>query len=732
MSGFVEELKRRNVVRVGLAYLVFGWLVLQVADVVFPALDMPEWTISAVTVLLAIGFVPALIFSWVYELTPEGIKREADIDPSESITAHTAKRLDIAIVILLLGTIGLVAWDRFNPSVPEKGSESFSSAASTATEATKNDSDPFSKSELSIAVLPFADMSPAGDQGYFADGLAEELLNVLARVDDLKVAARTSSFKFRGENSDISQIGQALGVGHVLEGSVRKAGDQIRVTAQLIDVNGGFHLWSDSYDRTLDNVFAIQDEIASSIVDALKLELEIGSLPAGETTNVEAFDLYLRARELAREPNKDGLLRAIRYYEQALELDPDFAQALGGIAAAWLWLEDYGGIPGSEAFPKAEAAARRALEIDPKLAEALSAIGFVMDRANTGTPTETRVFFEQALEANPSYVEAYTLYGDVLLDLGEMDKALEIRRRAVEVDPLSTFLKSRLANGLRVRGLEEAAEEVIDNIFEAAPEDTYGYEELANLRSQQRRPADAIRHYRFVHENRPGDPFSAAQIAIIYAEMGALGKAAEWVDAARARGENNRWELIARQKLAETTGDWDSLARLGLLIASPLGLSWQGFAATAQGDWEAARSAFLASLNQYGYDPGDAISANLVEPLLGLALAEQRLGVENWQQRAGKVRMLLTRIRDDDGVVVARRNLPHMEARVEALAGNSDQVVSLMREALDIGFNDPTFLELDPFFSELRDDPELQAIAEQIRAHNRAELQKLESRVGES
>lgn len=731
MNSIFAELNRRNVFRVALAYLVFGWLVLQVADVVFPALALPDWSITLITVLLAIGFVPAVIFSWVYELTPEGIKREAEVTSEESVTVHTAKRLDIAIVVLLVGTIGLFVWDRFGRTpAPVKGSGSFTSEAPAAAEPTVKEPDPFT--EPSIAVLPFADMSPAGDQGYFADGLAEELLNVLARIDGLKVAARTSSFKFRDAEQDIGEIGRALGVDHVLEGSVRKAGDQIRVTAQLIGVDGGFHLWSDSFDRTLDNVFAIQDEIAASIVDALKLELEIDSDSVRDTVDVEAFDLYLRGREFAREPNKERLQRAIRYYEQALEIDPNYAQALGGIAAAWLWLEDYGGVAGSEAFPRAEAAARRALEIDPNLAEALSAIGFVMDRANTGTPAETRAYFERALEANPSYVEAYNLYGDVLLDLGELDAALEIRKRAVEIDPLSTFFQSRLASGLADRGRTEAAEQVIEEIFEAAPQDTYGHEQLANQRSQQSEIAEAIGHYRFVHENRPGDPYSAAQIAILFAQAGEMTRADPWIEAARARGENNRWELYARQRLAEMTGNWDGLARLGLLLQSPQGLSWQGYASLAREDWEAARSAFLRSLAQYRYSPGDAVSAPIVETLSGLALAEKRLGMEGWKERSDEVRTFLDLIRGQDGIVVARQNLAFVAARLAALNGRSKDLKGLMTEAAATGFNDPWFLMHDPFFVEYREDSELQAIAGRIRARNQAELEELDSRVGET
>ena len=321
---FFAELKRRNVIRVGLAYVVLSWLLLQVGDVLFEALRLDDSALTIMLAILALGFIPVVIFAWVYELTPEGVKRESEIEPGQSITAHTGHRLNITIVILLVASLGLFAWDRF--------------IAPDTAPATR-DEPALASDEPSIAVLPFADMSVEGDQAYFGDGIAEELLNVLAQVDGLKVAARTSSFKFRGDEHDIVQIGNALNVATVLEGSVRRAGDQVRITAQLIDVNGGYHLWSSSYDRKLDNILAVQDEIAAAIVDALRLELKLhpeGS-SSGHADSGEAYDLYLRGRDLAREPSKAGLLRAIQFYEQALAIDPDFVPAHGAIASAWIW-----------------------------------------------------------------------------------------------------------------------------------------------------------------------------------------------------------------------------------------------------------------------------------------------------------------------------------------------------------------------------------------------------------
>lgn len=252
--------------------------------------------------LILLGFPIALLLSWAYELTPEGLKRDRDVTAEAATAPDSRKRMDWVVIGALIVVIGVVAFQRAWLPRPTAGDVGPAADAAPA---------------RSIAVLAFDDLSPEGDQGYFAEGISEELLNLLARIDGLKVAARTSSFKFRGADADIGQIGTALNVETVLEGSVRKAGDDVRVTAQLIDVATGYHLWSDSYDRRLANIFQVQDEIAGAIVRALRLRLDIDAATAARTANTDAYDHYLRGRQLAREPTRAGLLRAIEEYERA-------------------------------------------------------------------------------------------------------------------------------------------------------------------------------------------------------------------------------------------------------------------------------------------------------------------------------------------------------------------------------------------------------------------------------
>jgi len=256
LSSLIQEFKRRNVFRVAVAYAIVSWLVVQVADTAVPALRLPDWVPSLVFLLIALGFVPTLLFAWAFELTPDGIKRAKDVDRSQSITGDTGRKLNQITLVALALVVALVVADRF--IAPRDPSQS-SAAATSAT-----------ADEVSIAVLPFADMSPEKDQDYFSDGITEEILNGLAKLKVMKVAGRTSSFAFKGRNEDLRDIGMALGVQHVLEGSVRKDGNKLRITAQLIKVSDGFHLWSETYDRELDDVFAVQDEISAAIVKELR------------------------------------------------------------------------------------------------------------------------------------------------------------------------------------------------------------------------------------------------------------------------------------------------------------------------------------------------------------------------------------------------------------------------------------------------------------------------------
>jgi len=351
---------------VAVAYAVLAWIVIQVTDTVAPPLHLPSWTLGFVTWIGIIGFPFALFFAWAFELTPEGVKRSSEVARTESIARLTGRKIDFIIIGLLAAAVVVLIVDNY----VLKDRQGLGPVAGDR----PPDAAVMRQGHASIAVLPFVNMSNDPEQDYLSDGLAEELLILLARIKGLKVAARTSSFAFRGEEQDIRSIGNALNVRTLLEGSVRKSGDRIRVTAQLIDAADGYHLWSDTFDRELTDIFRIQDEISAAIVTALRAHLDPGaSTAASSPTSVAAYDLYLQGRHLARELKEGNTRKALDLFRQATDIDPDFAPAWAARAAAVLDLREtqyWGEIPAAEAFALFQSNIDKALALDPLLAEA--------------------------------------------------------------------------------------------------------------------------------------------------------------------------------------------------------------------------------------------------------------------------------------------------------------------------------------------------------------------------
>jgi TolB-like protein len=328
--SLISELRRRNVFRVGIAYLVVAWLLLQVVDVVAPMLELPDWALKFVLLLLVIGFPVALLLAWAFELTPEGIRREGEAPPG----AGRGRGFDVIVFVGLIVALGWFGWSRMADD--GVGSTDVLTAAPAGGDESAQ-SGPVDDQGTSIAVLPFVNMSPDPDQEYFSDGISEELLNVLSRVPGLRVASRTSAFAFKGENRNLMEIGEILEVDHILEGSVRKSGSRVRITAQLIDTANDRHLWSDTYDRELTDIFAIQDEISSAIVSSLSDTLGVGAAEtvsvATVTDNMDAYDLYLQSQALDAVLSVENRWRQLELLERAVAVDPQFSRGWSALAA---------------------------------------------------------------------------------------------------------------------------------------------------------------------------------------------------------------------------------------------------------------------------------------------------------------------------------------------------------------------------------------------------------------
>lgn len=436
MAGLFEELKRRNVIRVAILYVVTAWLMLQAADVGMSALGLPDWTGKLVMFLLALGFPIALIFAWIYEFTPDGIKRESEVDRSESITGHTARRVNLTIGVLLVVAIIVVVADRLIGEKP---------AAPAPAMALSEPAQPVH--DKSVAVLPFANLSGNPDEEYFSDGMTEEILNVLAKNTALKVAARTSVFKFKGQGGDIRQIGDELGVGHVIEGSVRRDGERIRVTAQLIRVDDGFHVWSETYDRELKSVFAIQDDIARRIAGELQATLDVGQV-SGDRPDVapQAYDDYLKGRALYRA--RQDISRAVAHFERAVQDAPEMASGWASLCLAlevahW-FLTPLELMALGDVLERMRQAAERAAELEPGAAMTLHALANVS--RSSGAYSQAERLYLKSIAADPTYPDVREDYSEFLFNMGFIEESLVAARELVDLEPLVWVFWGRIGD----------------------------------------------------------------------------------------------------------------------------------------------------------------------------------------------------------------------------------------------------------------------------------------------
>jgi TolB-like protein/Flp pilus assembly protein TadD len=459
---FFDELKRRNVFRVAIGYAITAWLLLQVVDLVLDNIHAPDWIMQVFMLALAVGFPLAIFLAWAFEMTPEGVKRESEIDRTASITGQTGRKLDRGIIVVLAAAVVFLLFRQVGTDDDEPPVTSAASPAGT--------------SHNSVAVLPFINMSADPDNEYFSDGIAEEILNVLAHIPELKVAARTSAFAFKGSNVNISEIARELKVNNVLEGSVRKSGNQVRVTAQLIKADDGYHLWSQTYDRELDNIFAVQDEIARSIADAMKVTLDIDTGKSGNltgTTSTAAYDAYLRGMNQWHLRTGDALYNAIELFEEAIAIDPGFAKAYAGLALTYAVITDYAPVPFAEGFEQARVAAEKALALDPQSAEAATAMIY-----STNDLEAQRAYGKRAIELAPWFPTAHQWYATSLQLTGDLDAARAEYLLAYELDPKGRILANNLANHYQAEGNWTDAERVLLQLVSYAPDYPSGWQLL--------------------------------------------------------------------------------------------------------------------------------------------------------------------------------------------------------------------------------------------------------------
>ncbi len=599
--SLIKELKRRNVFRVGVAYVIGGWLLLQLTDVLSELLDLPDVVGRTIVLVVAIGLPIALFLAWAFELTPEGVKREKEVDRSQSITQTTGKKLNNTILVMLALAVAYLLFDKFSGAVPTPvptGDMAQSSAqqdepAAGAVEISRQ----------SIAVLPFDNRSRNVDDEYFTEGIHDDLLTNLARIGSLKVISRTSVAQYKDTEKTIPVIAKELGVATVMEGAVQRSGDTVRINVQLIDAQTDEHLWAEIFDRelTAENLFTIQSEISEKIAGALKAtlspdeETRINQFP---TQSLEAYNAYLRGRQLLPQRNTADLEKAMGFFELAVEIDPEFALAWVGIAESAILWASHGTLNPEEKNEIVKTATARALEINPHLGEAYTSKGSMYDTLKQWEKAEAA--YKRAIELSPNYATTYHWYSALVSDFHDrQQESLDLAKKAAELDPLSPIIKQNIANRYVDMGRFEEAEAEFRQLLAANPEFASGMVTMA-LRLSSRHLGqldDAIVMIRKSSELDPGNKNSLvveyfewlrlddeARAQIVYQQLVGLDAESKWLPIGKATLDIKHGRFAAAKEEAMF---------LGRKFKNPDQQWWAGKIMANAGDYDQARVFFL-------------------------------------------------------------------------------------------------------------------------------------------
>src|SRR5436309_1755998 len=500
--NFFAELKRRNVYKVAVAYAVAGWALSQGIAQVFPVFDVPNWAIRMIVLLIVLGFPVAVVFAWFFEITPDGVKRTEVADAMPKVTTQKKRAWIYVVVIGAAISIALFFLGRYT-------------AGSKIAAAVPNDIP-----SKSIAVLPFESLSEDKNNAYFAEGVQDEILTRLAKVADLKVISRTSTQRFKSTPENLPEIAKQLGVAHILEGSVQKASDQVRVNVQLINALTDAHLWADTYDRKLTDIFAVETDIAKTIAETLQAKLsgsEKTAMAKKPTVNPEAYELYLKGRFFWNKRTGDDLRKSIEYLKQAIGKDPGYALAYAALADSYGLLRFYGGASPAESVAPAEAAAKKALELDDSLAEAHASLGLIATEELEVNRAVNEL--ERAIQLNPNYATAHHWFGLALATLRQSDRSIEELKRALELDPLSMIINADLSIIYLYARRYDAAETQARKTLEIDSRSFVAHYYLGEALQLTGRLKEAIPEFqRAVELNN--DPYSIAMLAQAYARNG--------------------------------------------------------------------------------------------------------------------------------------------------------------------------------------------------------------------
>ena len=715
--SFFGELKRRNVVKVAVLYWVAAWLILQVADVVFGALELPAAWMRLVLAILVFGFPVVLILSWIFELTPEGLKRESEADADRPATRTTGRKLDILIGSLLVVAIAVtavVALNRFTPDSP----------------AVTDAGDPPAL-ERSIAVLPFANRSAREEDVFFVDGIHDDILTQLARIGSLTVISRTSVERFRNPTQSAKEIGKLLEVRHILEGGVQRAGDRVRINAQLIDVATDSHLWADTYDRELTtaNIFDIQNEISRAIAEALKTTLspeERRQLDVAPTDNLPALEAYFLGRQALVERTSASLAEAARHFEEAIALDPAYALAYIGLAETYALQILYSDLPTDEQRKLAKPLIDKALAIDDSLGEA-----YVVMAALGTNPADKDALYKKGLKLAPGYATGRQWYGDFLTYQGRGTEALEQLREAARLDPLSSIIRAKLGDALQSLGRFDEARASYEAILRIDPDFAYAHFAVGDMAwFIYGRLDEALLRIREAAALDPGNPLYPSYVAALWSDLGSDADAERWVETARAIPGSDFFVNSAAIYIKWNRGDLDAAlvdaeAMLAEVPSDAFALWTLALDDLRNGKGSNAVARYREAYPALRDEANPPIDNSNYYAAIDLAYVLMTTG------ETGRARQLL------DRVLTHLETMPRLssrgywmnDVRIRAMQGNTQQALAALREAVEAGWRVywRTYLQHDPALAALRGEAEFASVIGKLEADMASQLERVRS-----
>ena len=706
--NFIKELRRRNVIRVAAAYAIAAWLIIQIASIVLPAFHAPDWIMQVLLILVVLGSPLAIAVSWSFELTPEGLKRDEDVDRSTAITGKTVRKFDLAVITVLTIAVAFFVVDKF--FWDESASEESQSISAD--------------NGKSVAVLPFANMSGDEANDPFTIGVPDDLLTHLSKIASLKTISRTSVLQYRDTTKSIPEIANELGVATILEGGIQRSGDRVRINVQLIDANSDKHLWANTYDRQLTavNIFAIQTEIASAIAQALRTTLtpqEEQSIAAVPTENLDAYEAYQLGRQAYARRTTKSISEAIDHLLLATKLDSDFAEAWAELSAAYRSLARYSGQNEDQLMQRAREAVDRALELNAQLSEPHTSLATLLQ--SQGDYPGAIQSIKRALELNPNNAAARIRYGDLLHETGKVQLSLLEFEKAAKLDPLSPFANSAYAFTLAELGRFDEALSRHRLVVKLDPEFPMAAVSIGTIYGLAYGRLDlANRWYREALAHDPGNPWYPAILGLVFLELDDDETAASWIARSLQMSPHHPWANGAMMMLQSYRGDPGQVAHYANAVLS-VDRRWRMGTALAHGrvpdiragNYDAVLERFQASYPELFQGDPEVNSTNY---RVAIDIAGILLLTGDEDGADGLLRKCETQIAETIRVGIYGFWLS--DVQIMALQGKTDAALAALRQAVDQGWRTDWrfFFHVDPNLDSIRDEAEFQAMREEIKA----------------